>query len=90
MILKEIKNIWNPTFILKNDGILWGCGANSHGQLGLRQNITYKTTLTQITTNTSNIESAYCGYYYTFILKNELFPRVKYIFGITRSSFSGL
>ena len=58
------------TFILNNDGILWGCGANDYGQLGLGDK-SDRNVFTQITTNTNDIESIYCGYYYTFILKND-------------------
>ena len=59
------------TLILKNDGTLWGCGLNNHGQLGLGQDTTNKTVLTKITTNTNDIESVYCGYSHTIILKND-------------------
>ena len=44
------------SLILKNDGTLWGCGWNGHGQLGLG-NTTDRTTFTQITTNTNDIKS---------------------------------
>ena len=44
------------SLILKNDGTLWGCGLNNHGQLGLGDT-TNRTTFTQITTNTDNIKS---------------------------------
>ena len=60
----------NHNFILKNDGTLWGCGANSDGQLGLGDT-TNRTTFMQITTNTDDIKSVYCGYCHTFILKNN-------------------
>ena len=58
------------SFILKNDGTLWGCGLNSHGQLGLGDT-NYRTTFTQIITNADNIKSVYCGRCHTFILKND-------------------
>ena len=58
------------TFILKNNGTLWGCGNNYEGQLGLGDK-THRTTFTQITTNTDNIKSVYCGRFHTFILKND-------------------
>ena len=58
------------TFILKNDGTLWGCGYNAYGQLGLG-NTTDRTTFTQITTNADDIKSVYCCIYHTFILKND-------------------
>ena len=69
----DIKQIYcggEHTFILKNDGTLWGCGHNEYGQLGLGDNIN-RTTFTQVTTNADDIKSVYCGYYHTFILKND-------------------
>ena len=60
----------NNSFILKNDGTLWGCGYNLESQLGLGDN-TNRTTFTQITTNTGDIKEIYCGAYHTFILKND-------------------
>ena len=53
------------SLILKNDGTLWGCGNNYYGNLGLGDN-TNRTTFTQVTTNTDNIKSVYCGYYHNF------------------------
>ena len=58
------------SLILKNDGTLWGCGYNSFGNLGLGDT-TDRNTFTQITTNTDDIKSVYCGYGYTLILKND-------------------
>ena len=69
----NIKKIYcgeNHTFILKNDGTLWGCGRNEYGQLGLGDT-TNRTTFTQITTNTDDIKEICCGYNHTFILKND-------------------
>ena len=68
--IKEIYCGSYHTLILKNDGTLWGCGYNKYGQLGLGDN-TNRTTFTQVTTNTDNIKSVCCGYYHTFILKND-------------------
>ena len=69
----DIKSIycgqWH-TLILKNDGTLWGCGKNDNGQLGLGK-IDGEAIFTRITTNADNIKSVYCGYDYTFILKND-------------------
>ena len=70
----DIKSIYcsdEHTIILKNNGTLWGCGNNKYGKLGLGQNITDKTTFTQIITNVNNIKSVYCSYNHTFILKND-------------------
>ena len=61
----------NHTFILKNDGTLWGCGQNDSSQLGLGEDISNKNTFTQIITNTDNVKSIYCGGNYSFILKND-------------------
>ena len=57
------------TFILKNDGSVWSCGAS--GQLGLGDT-TNKTTFTQVTTNINNdVKQIACVKYHTFILKND-------------------
>ena len=69
----DIKSVYcgnHHTFILKNDDTLWGCGWNNYGQLGLENN-SNKTTFIQITTNTNDIKQIYCGFDYTFILKND-------------------
>ena len=58
------------SLILKNDNTLWGCGYNYYGSLGLGDT-TNRNIFTQITTNTNDIKSVYCGYYHTFILKND-------------------
>ena len=54
--IKEIYCGANHTFILKNDGTLWGTGRNDFGSLGLKDT-NYRTTFTQITTNTNDIKS---------------------------------
>ena len=56
------------SLILKNDGTLWGCGYNEPGSLGLGDTVN-KYNFTQITANTDNIKSVYCGLHHTFILK---------------------
>ena len=58
------------SFIIKNDGTLWGCGENSYGQLGLEDTSNRKT-FAMIGINTNDINSVYCGDYHTFILKND-------------------
>ena len=58
------------SLILKNDGTLWGTGDNQYGQLGLGDT-TNRNTFTQITTNTDNVKSVYCGGSHAFILKND-------------------
>ena len=58
------------SFILKNDGALWGTGYNKYGQLGLGDTAS-KYTFTQVTTNANDIKSVYYGAYHTFILKND-------------------
>ena len=42
------------SFILKNDGTLWGCGWNGQGQLGLGDT-NDRNAFTQITTDANNI-----------------------------------
>ena len=69
----DIKSVYcgeSHTIILKNDGTLWGCGRGQEGQLGLG-NTNAPATFTEITTNTDDIKSVYCGYYYVIILKND-------------------
>ena len=71
--INDIKSVYcgkNHTFILKNDGTLWGCGNNKYGQLGLGDTSS-RTTFTQVTTNADNVKSVYCGYNHTIILKND-------------------
>ena len=68
--IKSVYCSYDHVFILKNDGTLWSTGYNSYGQLGLGDT-TDRTTFTQITTNTDNIKSVYCGNKYSFILKND-------------------
>ena len=60
----------NHSLILKTDGTLWGCGYNGYGQLGLGDT-TNRTTFTQVTTNSDDVKSIYCGGYHTLILKND-------------------
>ena len=57
----------NHTFILKNDGTLWGCGENIYGQLGLGDT-NDRNIFTKIT---DNVKSVYTGYEHTIILKND-------------------
>ena len=69
----NIKKIYcgaGHSFILKNDGTLWGCGYNPYGELGLGDTKS-RTTFTQTITNVNNIKKIYCGGDHTFILKND-------------------
>ena len=69
--VKQIVCGYSHTVILKNDGSVWSCGYNSDGQLGLN-NTTDKTSFTKVTTNINNdVKQIACGYYHTFILKND-------------------
>ena len=68
--IKSVYCGWSYTIILENDGTLWGCGLNTSGQLGLGDT-TNRTTFTQVTTNTDDIKSVYCGWKHTLILKND-------------------
>ena len=67
----DIKSIYcggNHTFILKNDGTLWGTGLNNEGELGLGDTNS-RTTFTQITTNADDIKSLPNQYNVPFITK---------------------
>ena len=69
--VKQIACGSSHTFILKNDGSVWGCGSNEDGELGLNDT-TYIDTFTQVTTNINNdVKQISCGQYHTFILKND-------------------
>ena len=68
--IKEIYCGYYHTFILENDGTLWGCGWNANGQLGLGDGYN-RTTFTQVTINADNIKQIYCGHGHTLILKND-------------------
>ena len=71
--VNDIKSVYcgsRQTFILKNDGTLWGTGYNGNGELGLGDT-THRTIFTKITTNADNIKSISCGYYHTCMLKND-------------------
>ena len=59
------------TVIIKNDGSVWSCGDNDHGQLGLG-NTTPQKTFTQVTTNINNdAKQVVCGHYHTYIIKKD-------------------
>ena len=69
--VKEVICGSNHTFILKNDGSLWGCGYNNYYQLGLG-NDTNKTSFTKVTANINNdVKQIVCGSNHTFILKTD-------------------
>ena len=55
----DVKSIYcgrNHTFMLKNDGTLWGCGRNDYGQLGLGDT-NYRNIFTQVTTNGDDVKA---------------------------------
>ena len=69
----DIKSVYcgdYHTFILKNDGTLWGCGYNRYGQLGLGDT-NNRATFTIISVNADNVKSIYCGEDCTLMLKND-------------------
>ena len=74
-IISDVKSVYcggDYTVILKNNGTLWGCGHNTNYPFGLgQQDMDNKLIFTQITINTDNVKSVYCGSDYTLILKND-------------------
>ena len=76
-ISNDVKQVicgYYHTFILKNDGSLWGTGANTYGQLGLNTNGSYasRTTFAQVTININNdVKQVACGNNFSYIIKND-------------------
>ena len=68
--IKEIYCGELHSFILKNDGTLWSCGANNYGQLGLGDK-TNRNIFTQVIYNIDNIKKINCESLHSFILKND-------------------
>ena len=76
---KEAHAFYVHSFVIKNDGSLWGCGYNETGQLGLGNTTKQYTTFQQVTTNINNdVKQVICGGGYlggnrgfTYILKND-------------------
>ena len=67
--VKEIYTRGYHSFILKNDGTLWGCGYNYYGQLGAGANGTSTTVFTK--SNIDNVKRVACGFNHTFVIKND-------------------
>lgn len=70
-------NDWNKvfnglinTFVIKNNGTLWGCGSNQHGSLGVNSTTQNFTSFQQITTATNWLKVA-PSYFYTIALKAD-------------------
>ena len=70
-------NDWNKvyngvinTFVIKNNGSLWGCGSNQHGSLGVNSSTEFFTNFQQITTATNWVKVA-PSYFYTIALKAD-------------------
>jgi alpha-tubulin suppressor-like RCC1 family protein len=71
---KDISGGFFQTILIKNDGTLWGCGANEY--LGINNNIGNSFILTQIGTD-NDWDKVYCGEAYTALIKNDgLFGRL--------------
>ena len=69
--VKKISCGYGHTLILKNDGSLWACGYNQHGQLGTGQNTT-ATAFARVIKNINNdVKELVCGSHNTFIIKND-------------------
>jgi alpha-tubulin suppressor-like RCC1 family protein len=69
--IKQIACGYNYTFVLKHDGSIWGCGANTYGGLGLGD-VNKRASFTKVTKNVNNdVKQIACGSDYTIILKND-------------------
>ena len=67
--VKQVSCGPNHTMVLKEDGSLWACGNNNHGQMGTGET---SYSFIQVTTNVNNdVKFVECGYYCTFIIKND-------------------
>lgn len=65
--VKKVSCGYRNSFVIKNDGTLWSCGANEKGQLGQGTTAT-KSELAQVATNVKKVVS---GNAHTIILKND-------------------
>ena len=65
--VKSICSFYADTFILKNDGTLWGCGRNDFNQLGLGDTI-QRNIFVQITNDVKSVNS---GQQHIIMLKND-------------------
>ena len=70
-------NDWNKvfngvinTFVIKNNGTLWGCGSNQHGSLGVNSSNQNFTSFQQITIATNWVKVA-PSYFHTIALKAD-------------------
>lgn len=61
------------TIVLMNDGTVWGTGYNSHGDLGIGNTVSPKTTLTQMTSFPvgKTVKSIACGTFHTTLLMTD-------------------
>jgi len=58
------------TFVIKQDGTLWGCGSNQHGSLGVNTTTLFNPTFQQITTASNWVKVA-PSKYFTLALKAD-------------------
>jgi alpha-tubulin suppressor-like RCC1 family protein len=68
--IKQIAAGGYHSLFLNNDGIVWGCGANSHGELGIGNFDLSKNTLQQVI-NATDIKQISGGAYHSLFLKND-------------------
>lgn len=96
--IKEIYSGYMRTFILKEDGTLWACGASWDGQLGLGEviaNAGFIITFTQVPiTNVSRLFfKKEWGFYSTYLIKTDgtvWGAGYDYILGINGNQYNGV
>ena len=66
----KINNGYGNTFVIKNNGTLWGCGLNQFGCLGINSTTQFNTTFQQITASNDWLKTS-ASSYFTLALKSN-------------------
>ncbi len=83
--VKEVKCGWNHTIFLTDDGLVYGCGDNSYGQIGLGRRIR-GSSIPLLIENIVGIESIACGSSHTILIGKDKM----YVFGDNRRGQLGV